>query len=166
MVSTSGLGIEFQSKTLRSTGALGLTVMCEDLVESLGGWSREGGTGHVKVGTEPWVEFHPWSTYGLDFPSESTSGERSEICLLRSPLCETSESGERIIALPQISVCLCPMELRARGSGDGFGSTENDEPDSWTDVTGIADVSVNAMVVFLLKEEPVSDEGWIPSEWR
>ena len=57
------------------------------------------------------------------------------------------------------------MELRARGSGEGFGPTENDEPDSWTDVTGIADVWDNAPVVFLLKEEPVSDEGRMPSKW-
>ena len=121
----------------------------------------------MKVGTEPWDEHHPWSTYGLDCPSWSTSGERSDICLLRSPPCETSESEKTTVsdALLHISVCLCPVELRARESGEGFGPSDNDEPDSRTDVTGIADVWINASVVFLLKEEPVSDEGRTPSEW-
>ena len=52
-----------------------------------------------------------------------------------------------------------------RGSGDGFKYTGTDGSDSWTDVTGIADVWTNASVALFLKEEPVFDERRMLSGW-
>jgi hypothetical protein len=80
VVSTSGFEIEFQSKTLRSTGAPGLTVSCEAPVESQEEWSKEGETGHAKVGTEPGDGSRVRLAVGLNCRSEGMSGEPSGIC--------------------------------------------------------------------------------------
>ncbi len=57
------------------------------------------------------------------------------------------------------------MELKARVSGEGFQPTGNDGSDSWTDVTGVDDVSVSASVGLFLKE-PVFDNRCMLSEWE
>lgn len=49
-VLANGAGIEFQSKTLRSTEASGLTVICEAPMDSVGEGPKESETGHAKVG--------------------------------------------------------------------------------------------------------------------
>ena len=57
------------------------------------------------------------------------------------------------------------MKLKAGVSGEGFEPTGNGGSDSWVDVTGIADMWVDASVALFLKEEPVFDKGCVLSEW-
>lgn len=78
MVSACGCEIEFQSKTLRSTGVPGLAVICEAPVGSV--WFKEGGTGHANVGTEPVDVCCLRLADGLSCRSMGTSTEPSEIC--------------------------------------------------------------------------------------
>lgn len=52
----------------------------------------------------------------------------------------------------------------AKESGEAFDPTGKDGSDGWTDVTGIADVWVNASVELFLKAEAAFDEGCMPSE--
>jgi hypothetical protein len=164
--STGGFGIEFQLKTLRSTGVPGLTVICDARVESVGGSSKKGGRNHAKGGTEPGGGCRLWSVDRLGCRPEGTSGEPSEICRLRiSPRetggsCETSTISD---ALSQISFCLCSVELRARESGEDFEPIGNDRPDSWTSATGIAGEWVSDSVALFSKEEPVL---CMLSEWE
>ena len=99
-VSTSGFGIEFQSKTLRLTGVPGLTVICWVPVESVGGWSKGDETGHTKVETESGDGRRPWLTDGLSCRLEGTSREPSEVCISH---CKIGGSGETTVisdALP------------------------------------------------------------------
>lgn len=93
-VSTSGFGIELQSKTPRLMGVLGLTVICEAPVESVGRWFKGGETDHAKVGTESGDGRRPWLIDGLSCRLEDKSGEPFEICWLRISPCETDGSGE------------------------------------------------------------------------
>jgi hypothetical protein len=163
VVSTSGFGIEFQSKTLRSTGAPGLTVICEAPVESARGWSKEGGTGHAKVGTRLGDGCRMWLAGGPSRRSKGTS-ESPEICWLWILPREIGGSGETTTVSNALPQSICPMELKARESGEGFEHTENDVSDSWTDVAGFADVWANASVVPFL-EESMFDGGCMTSEW-
>lgn len=72
----NGFGIEFQSKTPRSTEASRLTVICEAPVKSVGGWSKKGDIGHAKVGDRS----HVWLADVLRRRSEGTCGDSSEVC--------------------------------------------------------------------------------------
>ena len=133
-------------------------------MESVGGWSKGGKTGHAKLGTESGDGCRLWSTSCC---SEGNSEGPSEDCWSCIAPCEDGGSDETTTisdALPQRSVCLCPAELKATVSGEGFEPTGNGASDSWTDVAGIAGVWANTSVALVLKKEPAFDEGCMPSE--